>query len=64
MQTITAKENLKQLIKTLPDESSFEDIQYHLFIVEKLSRAREQIKSGKTHTQSEVEKRLKKWIIK
>jgi len=60
MQTITAKENLKQLIKTLPDESSFEDIQYHLFIVEKLSRAREQIKSGKTHTQSEVEKRLKK----
>lgn len=64
MQTVTAKENLKQLIKTLPDESSFEDIQYHLFIVEKLSRAREQIKSGKTHTQSEVEKRLKKWIIK
>ena len=60
MQTITAKENLKQLIKTLPDESSFEDIQYHLFIVEKLSMAREQIKSGKTHTQSEVEKRLKK----
>lgn len=60
MQTITAKENLKQLFKTLPDESSFEDIQYHLFIVEKLSRAREQIKSGKTHTQYEVEKRLKK----
>ena len=60
MQTITAKENLKQLIKRLPDESSFEDIQYHLFIAEKLSRAREQIKSGKTHTQSEVEKRLKK----
>ena len=60
MQTITAKENLKQLIKRLPDESSFEDIQYHLFIVEKLSRARAQIKSGKTHTQSEVEKRLKK----
>ena len=54
MQTITAKENLKQLIKTLPDESSFEDIQYHLFIVEKLSRAREQIKSGKTHTHLKV----------
>ncbi|MHB9139516.1 MAG: hypothetical protein ACYC4Q_08940 [Victivallaceae bacterium] len=64
MQAITAKENLKQLIKTIPDESTFEDIQYQLFIVEKLARSREQIRNGKTHTQSEVEKRLKKWIIK
>jgi hypothetical protein len=64
MQTITAKDNLRHLIKTLPDESTFEDIQYHLFIVEKLARAREQIRNGKTHTQAEVEKSLKKWIIK
>lgn len=61
MRVITAKENLKQFIKNIPDESTFEDIQYHLFIVEKLAKSREQIRNGKTYTQSEVEKRMNKW---
>jgi hypothetical protein len=61
---ITAKTEAEKVIKNLPDNSSFEDIQYHLYIAEKLSKARGQIKDGKVHTQEEVEKRLDKWIIK
>lgn len=61
---ITAKTEAKKIIKNLPDDSTFDDIQYHLFVAEKLSRAREQIKEGKVHTQEEVEKRLEKWLIK
>ena len=60
----TAKIEAENIIKSLPDDISFEDIQYHLFVAEKLRKSREQIKDGKVLTQKDVEKRLKKWIIK
>ncbi len=60
----TEKLEAESLIKKLPDESTFEDIQYHLYIAEKLKNARQQIKDGKIHSQAEAEKRLEKWIIK
>jgi len=60
----TAKLEAENIIKGLPEDSSFEDIQYHLFIAEKLMKSREQIKDGKVFTQDEVEKRLEKWIIR
>ena len=60
----TEKLEAESLIKKLPDESTFEDIQYHLYVAEKLKNARQQIKDGKIHSQVEAEKRLKKWIMK
>ncbi len=60
----TAKIEAENIIKSLPDDISFEDIQYHLFVADKLRKSREQIKEGKVFTQEEVEKRLEKWIIK
>ena len=60
----TAKIEAENIIRSLPDDISLEDIQYHLFVAEKLRKSREQIKEGKFFSQKEVEKRLKKWIIK
>ena len=60
----TAKVEAENIIKSLPDDISFEDIQYHLFVAEKLRKSREQIKEGQVLTQKDVEKRLKKWIVK
>ena len=60
----TAKVEAENIIRSLPDDISFEDIQYHLFVAEKLRKSREQIKDGKVLTQKDVEKRLKRWIIK
>ena len=60
----TAKIEAENIISILPDDISLEDIQYHLFVAEKLRKSREQIKEGKVFSQKEVEKRLKKWIIK
>jgi hypothetical protein len=60
----TEKSEAENLIQNLPDESTFEDIQYHLYVAEKLKNARQQIKDGKIHLQPEVEKRLDRWIIK
>jgi len=60
----TEKLEAENLIQKLPDESTFEDIQYHLYVAEKLKNARQQIKDRKVYSQSEVEKRLDKWIMK
>ena len=57
------KEDIIKLIQKLPDDATLEDIQYHLFVKQKLLRAEEQIKAGKTIPHEEVmEKARKKWF--
>ena len=60
----TVKLEAENIIRNLPDDISFDDIQYHLFVADKLRKSREQIQEGKVITQDEVEKRLEKWLIK
>jgi len=33
----TAKNGVKQLLNTLPDDCSLEDVQYHLYVIEKFA---------------------------
>jgi hypothetical protein len=57
------KEDIINLIQELPDDATLEDIQYHLFVKQKLLRAEEQIKEGKTNLHEEVmEKARRKWF--
>ncbi len=57
------KEDVIKLIQELPDDATLEDIQYHLFVKQKLLRAEEQIKEGKIIPHEEVmEKARKKWF--
>ncbi len=57
------KEEIIKLIQELPDDATLEDIQYHLFVKQKLLRAEEQIKEGKTIPHEQVmEKARKKWF--
>jgi hypothetical protein len=57
------KEDIISLIQELPDDTTLEDIQYHLFVKQKLLRAEEQIKEGKTIPHEEVmEKARAKWF--
>jgi len=47
----------------LPDNCSLEDIQYHLYVIEKVSNGLEAADSQGTISQEEVEQRLGKWLI-
>ncbi len=51
-------------MKRVSHERASDDIQYRLYIAEKLKNARQQIAADKISSQDEVEKRLEKWIIK
>ena len=60
----TAKEEVKALLKKLPDDCSLEDVQYHLYVVEKIHRGIERAEREGTLSQDEVERKLGKWILK
>jgi hypothetical protein len=57
-----AKREALALIQQLPDNSSLEDIQYHLYIREKVEHGLRDLKSKQTLSQKEVERRMKKWL--
>lgn len=60
----TAKEEVRMLLDKLPDNCTFEDIQYHLYVVEKIQRGIERAEKEGTTTQEEVEKKFIKWTSK
>jgi len=57
----TAKSQVESLLQRLPDDCTLEDIQYHLYVVEKIRTARQAADTQGTLTQDEVERRLDKW---
>ena len=58
----TAKSEVASMLETLPDDSSLEDIQYHLYVIEKMKRGVEQAESEETLSHAEAEQRLRKWL--
>jgi len=58
----TAKGEVEALLSKLPDDCSIEDIQYHLYVIEKVRKGLEVADSQGRVTQEEVERRLGKWL--
>lgn len=57
----TAKQEVESLLSKLPDDCSLEDIQYHLYVIEKV-RNLEAADSQGTVPHEEVERRFGKWL--
>ncbi|MDQ3666126.1 MAG: hypothetical protein M3410_05905 [Acidobacteriota bacterium] len=58
----TAKQEVEALLSKLPDDCSLEDIQYHLYVIEKVRNGLEAADSQGTVSQGAVEQRLSKWL--
>jgi len=57
----TAIEEVKILLNNLPEESTLEDVQYHLYVVEKIQKGVSRATKEGTLTQDEVERNFTKW---
>ena len=57
----TAKKEVESLLSRLPDDCSLEDVQYHLYVVEKIQKGRERAEEEGTLSQEEVERKFSKW---
>ena len=60
--TITIKESAQQIIADLPDDVTWDEIQYRLYLKEMIDEAELEIAEGKGISHEEVEKRLAKWL--
>lgn len=60
----TAKQEIAALLERLPEGSSLEDVQYHLYVIEKIRRGLARAETEGALTQAQAEERLDRWLIK
>lgn len=58
----TAKEEVRGLLDQLPEDATLEDIQYHIYVCQKIERGLKDVREGRVISQKEVEKRMSKWL--
>lgn len=58
----TAKAEVEGLLRTLPDDATLEDIQYHLYVLEKVKKGEERAAKEGTLDQDDVTERMRKWL--
>lgn len=60
----TVKQEVGVLLNHLPESCSYDDIQYHLYVMQKIKKGLHDAEEGNVFTQEEMEKRMSKWIRK
>ena len=58
----TVKEEVSRMLEQLPDDVSMEDIQYHLYVRQKLARGLSDARDGRVVSQEAAEERLGRWL--
>ena len=56
------KDELVRLILSLPDDCTIEEIQYHLYVRQKVERGLAAAEAGRTVSQAEAERRVEGWL--
>ena len=58
----TAKQEVRRLLDQIPDDATFEDIQYHIYVREKIERGLQDVEEGRVVSEEEMERRMQKWL--
>ncbi len=57
-----AKQDARKILDGLPEEASLEDIQYHLYVLQRIARGREDVEAGRVIPRDEIEARMARWL--
>jgi predicted transcriptional regulator len=60
----TAKEQVQRILEVLPEDASLEDIQYHIYVRQKIDQGLVDAEVGRTMSHEEAMGRLDKWRIR
>jgi predicted transcriptional regulator len=58
----TAEKEVKKLLDQLPDGASYEDIQYHIYVRQKIERGLKDVEEGRVLSHKEIESKMAKWL--
>lgn len=56
------KEEIKTILDQLPDDATLEDVQYHIYVRQKIDHALDDVAAGRTLSEEEMDKRLARWF--
>ncbi len=58
----TAKEDVRRILDHLPEDATLEDIQYHLYVRQKIEQSIGEADAEEVVSNDEVEEQMKKWL--
>lgn len=58
---MTVKEAVKQVLDSLPDDSTLDDVMHALYIKAKFERGEKEIRDGRGVSDEQARERLRKW---
>ena len=59
---IAEKQEAQKMIQNLPDDCTYEDIQYHLYVVEKIKNGINRVQKGEASSHKDAKTRMSKWL--
>jgi hypothetical protein len=57
-----AKEEVRRILEEVPDDASFEDIQYHIYVRQKVEKTLVQVEAGQVLSDEQAEARFSRWL--
>ncbi|MGQ0814042.1 MAG: hypothetical protein ACT4O1_06205 [Gemmatimonadota bacterium] len=61
---MNTKARVRELLDRLPDDCTLEDVQYHLYVLDKIDQGLADVEAGRTISHEEVARRLRdKWLL-
>lgn len=57
-----AKQEVLNILEGLSDDASLEDIQYHIYVRQKIDRGLEDLEAGRTLSEEEFDQRMARWL--
>ena len=60
----SAKEEVQDILDRLPDDASLEEIQYHIYVCQRVAKGEAEVRNHRTLSQADVEQRLARWLEK
>ena len=57
-----AKEEIRRTLDQLPDDATLDDIQYHIYVRQKIDRGLDEVSQGWVLTEEEFDQRMSRWL--
>jgi len=58
----SVKAEVRDILEKLPDDASLEDVQYHIYVRQKVERGLKDVEEGRVLSQEEAERRMSRWL--
>jgi len=59
----SVKDEVREILEKLPDDASLEDVQYHIYVRQKVERGLKDIEEGRVLSQEDAERRMSRWLL-